>query len=74
MMAEELDVVKKKVVAKKKAPAKTVVDEKELINKARAMQTGIGFKTASYLKFVKDNKADMPNEYKLVEDLIKRYA
>ena len=73
------------MAAKKKAPVKKVAtevapkpvvkkkSEEELIKEARALWGPFANKTRAYLQFVKDNKADMPNEYKFAESLIKRY-
>jgi len=73
------------MAAKKKAPAKKVVatqpapkpvkkkSEDELIKEARALWGPLANKTRAYLQFVKENKADMPNEYKFAQKHIKRY-
>ena len=48
-------------------------DDKALVAEARALQTGIGYKTPEYLKFVDANKDLIPNEYEIAKNLIARY-
>ena len=53
------------------APVET--ESKEAVAEVRALQTCIGFKSIPYLKAVKAGAAHLPEEYKLVKHLIKRY-
>jgi hypothetical protein len=49
-----------------------VANDPDLLLKARALQTGIGFKTPAYLRFVLDNKDLLAEEFELVKKLIER--
>lgn len=55
------------------SPIIEALDGKCLLETARAMQTGIGFKTPAYLQFVFDNKELLPAEYECVATLIERF-
>ena len=64
---------KKKTTEKPATPKAVKKSEEQLIKEARALWGPIANKTRAYLQFVKDNKADMPNEYKFAQKNIARY-
>lgn len=48
-------------------------DNRELLEVALSLQTGIGYKTKEYLQFVLDNREELKAEYEKVKGLIERY-
>lgn len=56
------------------APVIEAFDDADLLERARSLQTGVGFKTVAYLQFVLDNKDELIEEYQSVKALIKRFV